>query len=177
MLATRVFFRPRHRDTALELSKELDNTTLVREDTDDYGRTSIREYGKPLMSVSELMTLPDDEVVIMTPNCKPVRTKRFTWKTFPSAKAYDCPELPEHKPTVADDVVPDQGVIEQVAEQAKKQAAVTETERDFYREKEQQSQELEKKRKKKKSADDDDERKIKVRSVIDVHDDDWNVPG
>ncbi len=187
MLATRVIFRPRHRETALDISKELDTTTIVKEETDDNGRTSVREYGKPLMSVADLMTMPDDEVVIMLPNCKPVRMKRFTWQTFPSAKAYDCPEQPEHRlvtPTVAPEIpqeVIDQEVvvqeaIDQEAMEAKKVAKITETERDFYKERDKLGKRFEKQRKDKKKAQVEEvTQRVKVATVVD--EDDWDVPG
>lgn len=96
-LATRIFFRPRDAKDAQDLSKMLDSQTIIEKKTDDRGYTSVRELGKPLMSVRDIHTLPPSEVLIMTESTNPLRVARFDYRQFPPPTGFDMPDLAEHK--------------------------------------------------------------------------------
>lgn len=95
-LATRIYFRPRDRDTAWSLSQELGNQTMVRKDITATGQTIEREFGLPLMSVSDLMTMDPADVLIMMPGGLPLKTRRFTHESYPAPVGYDPPERVMH---------------------------------------------------------------------------------
>jgi type IV secretory pathway TraG/TraD family ATPase VirD4 len=96
-LATRIFFRPRKPRDAEDLSDALDDQTIIDKRTDDRGNTTIREIGKPLMSVRDIANLPPNEVIIMTESTNPLKIERYDYNTCPPPIGFDPPELVEHE--------------------------------------------------------------------------------
>lgn len=119
-LATRIYFRPRWDKDAQDLSYALDDQTIVDKKTDDYGRTSLREIGKPLMSVRDISNLPPTDVIIQTESTNPIKTKRFDHFSCPAPTGFDMPEIPEHKLVSVEQLNNDQ--LQEQAKHAKDEA-------------------------------------------------------
>lgn len=180
-LATRVFFRPRHRETAEEISRELGDQTILKIETDDQGRTSVREIGRKLMAASDLATLPENDVIIMTPTTSPLRVQRFTYDNFPAPEAYDAPDLPVHS-LVKTQFIENKVVIKE-ASKAKHEA---EAEHDFKKHKEQLVALLEEKEEQLQQQHEDKNKLEKLKGLeltpkkkqlTPLRDENWDVPG
>lgn len=94
-VGTRVFFRPRDFKTAKEVSEGLGHQTILEQKFNERGVMQEREMGRPLMTASELMEIPTDKVLVLTPSTPPILCDRFTYKTFPVPKS-EPPKREEH---------------------------------------------------------------------------------
>lgn len=95
-VGTRVFFRPRDFKTAKEVSDGLGYQTILESKFTDRGSVQEKEFGRPLMTPSELMEIQPDQVLVLTPSTPPVLCNRFTYETFPVPPSKNPPVRTEH---------------------------------------------------------------------------------
>lgn len=78
--STKFIFKAQDLETAKKISDSLGRETVVDRVVSDSGHLTVKEFGRPLMDASDLMNLQD--LIVMTPNCPPLKTKGFTWQDF-----------------------------------------------------------------------------------------------
>lgn len=79
---TRIYFRPLQVEIARDISMALGKKTLINRTVRDNGRIEEREEAWPLMTESEIMELSQEEMIVFTPNTRPIKIKKFPWDKY-----------------------------------------------------------------------------------------------
>jgi type IV secretion system protein VirD4 len=93
---THVYFRQKGFHEARALSDSLGRMTVENVEVSDSGRVSVQLIGQNLMTVDQLTTsFPKDEVIILTDDTPPIRTKKFGHEDYSVPISYPPPERKE----------------------------------------------------------------------------------
>jgi len=84
---TKFFFRPRTLEVAEKISKMAGNTTVYERKMTSSGHIQERESGRPLIDPGEVLALADQEMIVFTPQCPPLKMPRFTWEDYKDSMA------------------------------------------------------------------------------------------
>lgn len=84
---TKFFFRPRTLEVAEKISKMAGNTTVYERKMTSSGQIQERESGRPLIDPGEVLALADQEMIVFTPQCPPLKMPRFTWEDYKDSMA------------------------------------------------------------------------------------------
>ena len=84
-LGCRIFFRPRTIDVAERISRMAGQMTVYERKVSSSGHIQEKESGRPLIDPSEVMSLPDEKMLVFTPRTSPMLMNRFTWKDYGNA--------------------------------------------------------------------------------------------
>lgn len=85
---TRIFFRPADYEPAEAISRMAGKTTIYERTVSSSGQIQEREMGRWLIDPSEVMTMPEDEIIVFTPSAPPLKLPKYSWKAFSQATAY-----------------------------------------------------------------------------------------
>ena len=110
---TRIFFRPADYEPAEAISKMAGKTTVFERNISSSGQIQEREMGRWLIEPSEVMNLPDDQVIVFTPSTPPLKLPAFSWKDFLQAT--------EHPPIQKPEIVVSDETIQNCREAKRKQ--------------------------------------------------------
>jgi type IV secretory pathway TraG/TraD family ATPase VirD4 len=90
---TKIFFRPRDQFTAKRISDALGTRTVVDRKTNSGGQIHERQFGRPLMTLGEVMSLPGGHALAFTPSTSPLLLKTFSWQQFKEPMSYPPPQF------------------------------------------------------------------------------------
>lgn len=90
---TKFFFRPRTLEVAEKISKMAGNMTVYERKMTSSGHIQERESGRPLIDPGEVLALAEQEMLVFTPKCPPLKMPRFTWQDYIDSMAI--PPLPK----------------------------------------------------------------------------------
>jgi type IV secretion system protein VirD4 len=90
---TKFFFRPRTLEVAEKISKMAGNMTVYERKMTSSGQIQERESGRPLIDPGEVLALAEQEMLVFTPKCPPLKMPRFTWQDYVDSMAI--PPLPK----------------------------------------------------------------------------------
>lgn len=90
---TKFFFRPRTLEVAEKISKMAGNMTVYERKMTSSGHIQERESGRPLIDPGEVLALPENEMLVFTPKCPPLKMPRFTWQDY--IDSMEIPPLPK----------------------------------------------------------------------------------
>lgn len=80
--STKFIFRTTDLPTAKRVSESLGQETVVDRKLSTSCQVTEREFGKPLLSPSEVMALDPQESILFTPSTPPLKLKRFSWRDY-----------------------------------------------------------------------------------------------
>lgn len=114
---TRIYFRPLQIDMAREISMALGKRTLCNRIVRDNGRIEEREEPWPLMTESQIMELSKDEMIVFTPDTRPMKVEKFPWDKYKDKWTTNKNDLPKpvRKPLP-------EAVVQEAAPKAKKKS-------------------------------------------------------
>lgn len=81
-LGCRIFFRPRSFDVAEKISKMAGQTTVFERKVSSSGQIQEKESGRPLIDTSEVLSMPEDKMLVFTTKTPPMLMDRFTWRDY-----------------------------------------------------------------------------------------------
>jgi len=82
MLGTTISLRPRDFQTARDISQALGTKTVVDRKATSSGQINEREFGRPLMEPSEILTLDTTKAIVQTPSTPPILLDCYKWQDF-----------------------------------------------------------------------------------------------
>jgi type IV secretion system protein VirD4 len=92
MTGTVISLRPRDYMTAKNISQALGTKTVVERKATSSGQLIEKEFGRPLLDASEVLTLDKSKAIVQTPSTPPILLDCFSWKDFEYATKYAPPE-------------------------------------------------------------------------------------
>jgi len=111
---TKFFFRPRTLEVAEKISKMAGMTTVYERKMTSSGHIQERESGRPLIDPGEVLALPEEEMIVFTPKCPPLKMPRFTWEDYKDSMAI--PPLPKMEVMVDERLVKECNALKEKTE-------------------------------------------------------------
>ncbi len=100
---TKFFFKPRTLEVAEKISKMAGMTTIYERKMTSSGQITERESGRALIDPGEVLAMGENEMLVFTPKCPPLKMPRFTWQDYEDSMAI--PPLPKLEVVIDEQLV------------------------------------------------------------------------